>query len=118
MCCEVSECKKLKYTSTNLLICFHDCEAWSLTLREKHCLKLFEKKKLRTIFELNWDDAAGIWRELYNEELLNLYSFPDVIRLIESRRVRWPAKVRSTKEEKCLQRSDRKTWRKELTRKN
>jgi hypothetical protein len=54
---------------------------------------------LRTVFELNWDEAAGVWRELYNEELLNLYSFQDVIRLMKSRKMRWPANVKSMTEE-------------------
>jgi hypothetical protein len=57
---------------------------------------------LRRIFEVKWEEAAGVCREVNNEKLLNLYSFPDVIRLIKSRRVRWPANVTRMKEEKCI----------------
>jgi hypothetical protein len=68
----VFECKKLEYKSTILLICFHGCEPWCLTLREKHGLKSFEYRILRRIFGRNWDEAAGVWRELINSG-----SFPD-----------------------------------------
>jgi hypothetical protein len=45
------------------------CETWSLTLRKKHRLKVFENRVLR-IFGPKRDGKRGGWRKLYNEELL------------------------------------------------
>jgi hypothetical protein len=39
------------------------------------------------------DDVTGDWRKLHNEELHNLYSSPNIIRMIKSRRMRWPGHV-------------------------
>jgi hypothetical protein len=45
----------------------------SLTLREKHRLRVFENRVLRRIFESKTDQVTGGWRKLHNEELHNLY---------------------------------------------
>jgi hypothetical protein len=63
--------------------------SWSLTLREEHRLKVFENRVLRRIFGPKRDDVTGEWRKLHNEELHNLYSSPNKIRMIKSRRMRW-----------------------------
>jgi hypothetical protein len=39
------------------------------------------------------DDVTGEWRKLQNEELHNLYSSPDIIRQVKSRRMRWAGHV-------------------------
>jgi hypothetical protein len=57
---------------------------WSLTLREEHRLRVFEKRVLRRIFGPRRDDVTGEWRKLHNEELHNLYSWPNIIRMINS----------------------------------
>jgi hypothetical protein len=44
---------------------------------------------LRRIFGPKRDDVTGDWRKLHNEELRNLYSSPNIIRMIKSRRMRW-----------------------------
>jgi hypothetical protein len=44
---------------------------------------------LRRIFRPKGDEATGDWRKLHNEELHNLYSSPNIIRMIKSRRMRW-----------------------------
>jgi hypothetical protein len=44
---------------------------------------------LRRIFGLKRDEVTGGWRKLHNEELHNLYSSPNKIRMIKSRRMRW-----------------------------
>jgi hypothetical protein len=47
----------------------------------------------RRIFGPKWDEVTGEWRKLHNEELHNLYSSPDIIRQIKSRRMRWAGHV-------------------------
>jgi hypothetical protein len=44
---------------------------------------------LRRIFGPKRDEVTGDWRKLHNEELLNLYSSPSIIKMIKSRRMRW-----------------------------
>jgi hypothetical protein len=48
---------------------------------------------LRRIFGPKRDEVTGGWRNLHNEELHNLYSSPSIIRMIESRRMRWAGHV-------------------------
>jgi hypothetical protein len=68
-------------------------ENWSTTLREEHRLKIFENTVLRRIFGLKRDEVTLGWRKMHNEELHNLYSLPNIIRMIESRRMRWEGHV-------------------------
>jgi hypothetical protein len=69
-----------------LPVVLYGCEA-SVTLREEHRLRVFENRVLRRIFGLNRDDVTGEWRRLHNEELNDLFSSPNVIRVIKSRRM-------------------------------
>jgi hypothetical protein len=71
----------------------YGCETWSLTLREEHRLRVFENRVLRRIFGLKRHEVAGGWRKLHNEELRNLFSSPNIIRMIKSRRIRWAGHV-------------------------
>jgi hypothetical protein len=64
-----------------------------VTLREEHKLGVFEKKVLRRIFRPKRDEVTRGWRKLHNEELRDLYSSPSIIRIIESKRVRWAGNV-------------------------
>jgi hypothetical protein len=54
---------------------------------------VFENRVLRRIFGPERDDVTVEWRKLHNEELHNLYSSPNIIRQIKSRRVRWAGHV-------------------------
>jgi hypothetical protein len=54
---------------------------------------VFVNRVLRRIFGLMRDEVTGEWRKLHSGELHNLYSSPDVIRQIKSRRMRWAAHV-------------------------
>jgi hypothetical protein len=75
--------------SVILPVDLYGCETWSLTLREEHRLRVFEKRVLRRTFGPERDEVTGGWRKLHNEELHNLYSSPSIIRMIKSRRMRW-----------------------------
>jgi hypothetical protein len=70
-------------------VVLNGCETWSLTLREEHRLRGFENGVLRKIFGPKRDEVIGSWRKLHNEELYDLYGSPSIIRIIESRRIRW-----------------------------
>jgi hypothetical protein len=63
---------------------------------------VFENRVLRRIFGPKRDEVTGEWRKLHNEELHNLYSFPDIISQIKSRRMRWAGHVARMGEERKL----------------
>ena len=54
---------------------------------------MFENRVLRRIFGPKRDEVTGEWRKLHNEELNNLYSSPNIVRVIKSRRMRWAGHV-------------------------
>jgi hypothetical protein len=62
-------------------------------LREEHRLRVFENRVLRRMFGPKRDEVTGEWRKLHCGELHNLYSSPDIIRQIKSRRMRWAGHV-------------------------
>jgi hypothetical protein len=71
-------------------------------LWEEHRLRVFENRMLKRICGPKRDEVTGEWRKLHNGELHNLYSTPDIIKQIKSRRMRWAGLVVSiTEEEKC-----------------
>jgi hypothetical protein len=76
-----------------LPVVLYGCETWSLTLRKEHRLRLFENRVLRKIFAPYRDEVTGDWRRLHNEELNDLYSSPNIIPVIKSRRIRWAGHV-------------------------
>jgi hypothetical protein len=74
-------------------VALYGCETWSLILREEHILRVFENRVLRRIFGPKRDEVTGDWRKLHNEELHNLYSSPNIIRMIKLRRTRWAGHI-------------------------
>jgi len=70
------------YRTVILPVVLYGCETWSLTLQEERNLKVFENMVLRRIFGRRRDEATGEWRRLHNEELNDLYSSPNIVRVI------------------------------------
>jgi hypothetical protein len=56
-------------------------------------LRVFENRVLRRTLGPKRDDVTGEWRKLHNEELNDLYSSPNIVRMIKSRRMRWAGHV-------------------------
>jgi len=86
------------YTTIILPVVLYGCETWVLTQRKKRRLKVFENRVLRRITEPKRDKVTGEWRQLHNEELNDLYSSPNSIRLIQLRRMRWAGHVANMRE--------------------
>jgi hypothetical protein len=92
--CLLSRNVKVKIYKTIILpVVLYGCETSSLTLKEEHRLSVFKNRVLRGIFGPNRDEVMGEWRKLHSGELHNLYSSPDIIRRIKSRRMRWVGHV-------------------------
>jgi hypothetical protein len=77
------------YKTIILPTVLYGCETWSVTLREEHRVRVFENRVLSRIFGPKRDEVTGEWRKLHSEELHILYSYPNIIRQIKSRRMRW-----------------------------
>jgi hypothetical protein len=90
------------YKAIILPVVLYVCEIWSLTLREEHRLRVFDNRVLRRVFGPKRDEVTGEWRKLHNEELHNLYSSPDIITQIKSRRMRWAGHVARMGEKRKL----------------
>jgi len=73
----------------------YGCETWSLTLREECRLRLFENRVLRRIIGPRRNEVTGEWMKLHNDELMDLYSSPNIVRVINSRRMRLAGHVAS-----------------------
>ena len=82
----------------------YGCETWSLTLREERKLRVFANVVLRRIFGPRMEEVTGEWRRLHNEELNDLYSSPNIVRVIKSRRIRWAGHVARMSEERGVYR--------------
>jgi hypothetical protein len=76
------------YKSVIFSVILYGREAWFLTVREEHRLRVFANRMLRRKFGPKKDEMMGGWRKLHNEELHNLYSSPRINRMIKSRWVR------------------------------
>jgi len=84
-------------------IVLYGCETWSLTLREERKLRVIENRVLRRIFGPRRDEVTGEWRKLHNEELNDLYTSPNIVRVIKYRRMRWAGHVALMGEERgCI----------------
>jgi len=88
------------YRTIILPVVFYGCETWSLTLWGEHRLRKLENWVLRKIFVPRRDEVTGEWRRLHNEELNDLYSSPNIMRVIKSRRMRSAGHVARMGEER------------------
>jgi hypothetical protein len=71
-------------------------------LREERRLRVFENRVLRRVFGPKRDEVTGEWRKLHNEELNDLYSLPNVVRVVKSIRMRWAGHVARMGEERAV----------------
>ena len=96
---------KIKIHRTIILpVVLYGCETWSLTLWEESKLMVFGNMVLRRIFGPRREEVTGEWRRLHNEELNDLYSSPNIVRVIKSRRMRWAGYVARMGEERGVYR--------------
>ena len=95
---------KIKIYRTIILpVVLYGCEACSLTLREERKLRVFENMMLRRTFGPRSEEVTGERWRLHSEELNDLYSSPNIVRVIKSRRMRWAEHVvRMGEERGCI----------------
>ena len=87
----------------NFVCCLYGYETWSLILLGERELKMFENMVLRRIFGPRRDEITGECRRLHNEELNDLYSSSNIVRMIKSRRMKWAGHVARMGEERgCI----------------
>ena len=85
---------KIKIYRTLILpVVLYGCETWWLILREVRRLRVFENRVLRRVFGPKTDEVTGEWIKLHYEELRDLYSLPNILRVVKSRRMRWAGHV-------------------------
>jgi hypothetical protein len=82
----------LSYKTVILSVVLCGYETWSLALGEERRLRIFENSVLRKIFGPKREEDRS-WRKLHNDELHSLYSSPNIVRVIKSRRMRWAGHV-------------------------
>jgi len=87
------------YRTIILPVVLYGCETWSLTLWEERKLRVLENMVLRRIFGPRKDEVTGDWRRLHNEELNDLHSSSNIVRVIKSIRIRWAGHVAHMSEE-------------------
>jgi hypothetical protein len=89
----LSKNTKIKMYRTIILPVLYGCETWLLTLREESGLWVLENRVLRRIFGPKRDEVTAEWRKLHREELNYMYSLPNIIRVVKSRRMKWAGHV-------------------------
>ena len=92
------------YRNIILPVVLYGCETLSLTLREECRLMVFENRVLRKTFGSKRDEVTQEWINLHNEEFSDLYSSPNIIWMIELRRMTWSGNVASRAERRGLYR--------------
>ena len=76
-------------------------------------MRVFQNRVLRRVFGPKRDEVTGEWRKLHKEELRDLYSLPNIVRVVKARRMKWTGHVARTGGERCAQGSSGETRGKE-----
>jgi hypothetical protein len=95
--------KKIKikvYKIITFSLIFYGSETSSLALEEEHRLRMFANIVLKTIFLPKRDEIVEGWRKRHNEELGNIYPQPNIVGMIESRRMGWTEQVERMSEKR------------------
>jgi hypothetical protein len=71
----------------------YGCETWLVTLKEKHRLRIFDNRMLGGLFGPEREDVMVGLIRVDNEKLHNLYSSPNIVRVIKSWRMKWAGHV-------------------------
>jgi len=87
-----------------LPVVLYGCETWSRTLREERRLRVCENRVLRRVCGSKRDEVTGEWRKLHNDELNDLYSLPNIVWVVKSRRMRWAGHVARMGEDRGVHR--------------
>jgi len=87
-----------------LPVVLYGCENWSLTVRKERRLRVYENRVLRKVFGPKKDEVTEEWRKLHNEELNDLYSLPNIVWVVKSRRMRWAGHVARMGEDRGVHR--------------
>jgi len=96
---------KIKIHRTIILpVVLYGCETWLLTLKEERRLRVFENRVLKRVFGPKRDEVIGEWRKLHNEELNDLYSLPNIVRVVKTRRMKWARHVARMGEDRGVHR--------------
>jgi hypothetical protein len=88
------------YKTVILPLVLYGYETWSLTLREEHRLRALENRVLRIFGPIRGEDRA--WKKFHNIELHSLYSSPNIVKVIKSRRMGWAGHVARMEEERAV----------------
>ena len=73
-------------------------------MREERRLRVFENRVLRKVYGPKRDEVTGEWRKLHNQKLNDLYSLPNIVRVVKSRRMRWAGHVARMGEDRGVHR--------------
>jgi hypothetical protein len=60
----------------------YEYDIWSLKLKEEHLLSVFQRKAPRRMFGRKREEVKWEWREIYNENMNDLYSSPNILRVM------------------------------------
>ena len=82
----------------------YGCETWSLTLRKERRLRVFQNRMWGRIFGPERDEVTGDCRKIHNEELNDLYSSPNIVRMLNPRKMRWAGRVERMEERRGVYR--------------
>jgi hypothetical protein len=88
-----------RYRIIILPVVLYGCETWSLTLREERRLRIFENRVLRRVLGPKRDEVTREWRKLND-----LYSLPNIVRVVKSRKMRWAGHVARMGEDRGVHR--------------